>query len=81
MNVFYFNGTLTLAFAILRLVNEPELIQGRWLGAEALTRGQSRLAAQPGGSRWRISRELARRWDWRTATGQLKDMAARTLLL
>jgi len=39
------------------------------------------LASQPGWSRWRLSRELARLWDWRTACGQLKDMAARTLLL
>ena len=39
------------------------------------------LTAHPGWSRWRLSRELARLWDWRTAHGQLKDMAARTLLL
>jgi len=29
----------------------------------------------------KLSRELAQRWDWRTPGGQLKDMAARTLLL
>jgi len=28
-----------------------------------------------------LSRELAQQWEWRTARGQLKDMAARTLLL
>jgi hypothetical protein len=28
-----------------------------------------------------LSRELAERWNWRTPLGQLKDMAARTLLL
>lgn len=35
----------------------------------------------PEWSRWRLSRELATHWDWRNGTGQLKDMAARTLLL
>jgi hypothetical protein len=39
------------------------------------------IASHPDWSRWRISRELAREWNWRTGTGQLKDMAARTLLL
>ena len=28
-----------------------------------------------------MSRQLATRWDWRNAAGQLKDMAARTLLV
>jgi hypothetical protein len=28
-----------------------------------------------------LSRELAARWDWRNGVGQLKDMAARTLLV
>lgn len=32
-------------------------------------------------SRRRLSVELALRWDWRNGAGQLKDMAARTLLL
>jgi hypothetical protein len=32
-------------------------------------------------SRWRLSRELAARWDWRNGAGVLKDMAARTLLV
>jgi hypothetical protein len=32
-------------------------------------------------SRYRLSRELCVLWDWRTATGQWKDMAARTLLV
>jgi hypothetical protein len=30
--------------------------------------------------RRRLSIELSQHWNWRTATGQLKDMAARTLL-
>ena len=62
-------------------MNENALIQGRRIGAEELALVQNLLPTQPGWSRWRISRELAQRWAWRTATGQLKDMAARTLLL
>jgi hypothetical protein len=34
-----------------------------------------------GWSRRRLSVELASRWSWRNAAGQLKDMAARTLML
>jgi len=61
-------------------VNETEIIQGRRIGAEELAQVKGLLAAQAGWSRYRLSRELARRWDWRTASGQLKDMAARRLL-
>jgi hypothetical protein len=39
------------------------------------------LGAHPDWSRRRLSQELATHWDWRNAAGQLKDMAARTLLL
>ena len=66
---------------IFRAVNAVELIQGRLIGAEELAQVKGLLAAQPGWSRWRLSRALAAWWGWRTATGQLKDMAARTLLL
>ena len=62
-------------------MSESEVIQGRRIGAQELAQVRAILAAQPGWSRWRVSVELARRWDWRTHTGQLKDMAARSLLL
>ncbi len=62
-------------------MDRPEIIQGRRFGAAELADVQGLLAAQPGWSRWRLSRELARRWQWQSAAGQLKDMAARTLLL
>lgn len=62
-------------------MNGSEVIQGRRIGSEELAQVRGILAAQPGWSRWRVSVELARLWDWRTHTGQLKDMAARTLLL
>jgi hypothetical protein len=39
------------------------------------------MAAHPDWSRRRLSQELARLWDWRNGVGQLKDMAARALLL
>jgi hypothetical protein len=39
------------------------------------------IAENPGWSRYRLGCELAQLWDWRNGTGQLKDMAARTLLL
>lgn len=39
------------------------------------------LTAQPARGRTPLSEELCRRWDWRNARGQLKDMACRTLLL
>jgi hypothetical protein len=62
-------------------VTDKELIQGRWISPADLNQLKELLAAHPDWSRYRLSRELVQRWDWRTATGQLKDMAARTLLL
>lgn len=62
-------------------MNEIFTLQGRTLGP--FERGQvaQLIVDNPGWTRYRISRELARLWQWRSATGQLKDMAARTLLL
>lgn len=62
-------------------MNEPLTLQGRRLGPSELSQVAQLSAENPGWSRYRLSRELARRWDWRSAAGQLKDMAARTLLL
>jgi hypothetical protein len=59
----------------------PTTLQGRPFGPEQLAQIQALVGQNRGWSRYRISRELARLWDWRTAQGQLKDMAARTLLL
>ena len=56
-------------------------MQGRLIGSQEVAQVRELLAAQPKWSRWRLSQELARKWEWRSATGQLKDMAARTLLL
>jgi hypothetical protein len=62
-------------------VNGPSLIQGRQIAATDLEQVRQLLAAHPDWSRRRLSQHLARLWEWRNAVGQLKDMAARTLLL
>jgi hypothetical protein len=59
----------------------PTMLQGRPFGPEQLAQVQALTSQNGGWSRYRLSRELARLWDWRTPQGQLKDMAARSLLL
>jgi hypothetical protein len=62
-------------------VDEAQLIQGRWIGSDDLAQIRTLLAEHPRWSRWRLSRHLAQQWQWHSSSGQLKDMAARTLLL
>lgn len=62
-------------------MNETFVLQGRRLGPWELGQVRQMLAAHPEWSRYRLGCELARLWEWRNGTGQLKDMAARTLLL
>jgi len=62
-------------------VNEADIIQGRSIGPAEVEQIRQLLAGHPDWSRWQLSRELARGWSWRNGAGQLKDMAARTLLL
>jgi hypothetical protein len=59
----------------------PTILQGRPFGPEQLEQIRALIGQNPGWTRYRLSRELAARWNWRTARGQFKDMAARTLLL
>lgn len=59
----------------------PSTLQGRPFGIRELAEIQRLLAESPPLSRYQLSRRLAAQWQWRTSTGQLKDMAARTLLL
>lgn len=59
----------------------PTRLQGRAFGPEALRQIQALIGQNGQWSRYRLSRELASLWNWRTPQGQLKDMAARTLLL
>lgn len=55
-------------------------VRGREVGSTELKQIKEWLGLHPDWSRRRLSEELARHWDWRTATGQLKDIAARDLL-
>ena len=62
-------------------VTESLTIQGRCLSLDQLQDLRQWVGANSHWSRRRLSVELASRWSWRNGTGQLKDMAARTLLL
>jgi hypothetical protein len=62
-------------------VSEANLVQGRWIGPVELAYIRQMLVDHPQWSRWQLSRQLARDWEWRSGSGVLKDMAARTLLL
>jgi len=65
----------------LGAVTESLTIQGRHLSPAELQSLRQWVGENPHWSRWRLSRELAARWDWRNGAGGLKDMAARTLLV
>jgi hypothetical protein len=55
-------------------------VQGRTLSEADLAEIRGLRAAHPEWPRFRLSRALAEGWQWRNEAGQLKDMAARTLL-
>jgi hypothetical protein len=61
-------------------VDAPIFIQGRWWTSEQIESIRQLIAEHPHWSRRRISVALSERFEWRTATGQLRDMAARHLL-
>jgi hypothetical protein len=56
-------------------------IQGRRIGAEELNWIRQLMAANPRWGRFQLSIHIAQEWNWRNGAGQLKDMAARTLLV
>ncbi len=62
-------------------MSEQQVVQGRPIGPSELAQIRQLMAAHPNWSRHRLSQELATLWDWRNGAGQLKDMAARSLLL
>lgn len=66
---------------MILVVFEPGIIQGRFIGEAEIAQVRLLLSEHSEWSRWRLSQHLARLWEWRSASGQLKDMAARTLLL
>ncbi len=63
------------------LVSEAVVVQGRRLASADIVRIRELLAGNPSWSRRRLSEVLCAEWEWRNGAGQLKDMAARTMLL
>lgn len=55
--------------------------QGRCLSGAELRELQNRIDAHPQWSRHSVAKDLCERWQWKTALGQLKTFAARSLLL
>lgn len=74
-------GTLRRLSGTLRGVSDYCTIQGRRIGSLEVAQVRALLSEDPGASRYGLSRQLATLWNWRNPVGQLKDMAARTLLL
>jgi hypothetical protein len=62
-------------------MDQSLIVQGRRLDGPDLENLRQWVGEHPDWSRRRLSVELAGRWGWRNGAGQLKDMAARTLLL
>jgi hypothetical protein len=62
-------------------MDAPCILQGRTIRPEDVVAIERLRAEEPGLSRYQLSRRLCELWDWRDPKGQLKDMAARTLLL
>jgi hypothetical protein len=60
---------------------EALMVQGRKIEAADIERIRQLLADNQTWSRRRLSQVLAAEWDWRNGGGQLKDMAARSLLV
>lgn len=60
---------------------EPIRVQGRTLTGDDLRQLRALIAQHPDWHRTALSLHLCQLWDWRNAAGQMKDMAARTLLL
>ena len=60
---------------------EAEIIQGRRIGSGEIAEIRELIEKNPAWNRRRLSKVLAERWQWYAASGQLKDMAARTLML
>ncbi|MFA7344629.1 MAG: hypothetical protein WC003_10015 [Terrimicrobiaceae bacterium] len=60
---------------MIRVVFEPGIIQGRFIGEAEIAQVRLVLSEHGDWSRWRVSRHLARLWEWRSASGQLKDIS------
>jgi hypothetical protein len=62
-------------------LNDKQIIQGRHISQSDIDEIRTLLRCRPNWSRWKLSRYLSDKWDWRNGLGQLKDMACRSLLL
>jgi len=60
---------------------EPIRVQGRTLTGDDLRDLRALIVEHPHWHRTALSLHLCQLWNWRNAAGQIKDMAARTLLL
>lgn len=60
---------------------DSEIVQGRRIGSAEIAEIRALIDGNPLSSRYRLSRALAHQWQWCAASGELKDMAARSLLL
>ncbi|MDM7995632.1 MAG: DUF4338 domain-containing protein [Acidobacteriota bacterium] len=62
-------------------MSEAVMVQGRQLETADIVRIRQLVSENPTWSRRRLSEVIAQEWGWRNGSGQLKDMAARTMLL
>ena len=62
-------------------MDRPQVTQGRRVRPEDVALIRDWLRDHPNSNRTRLSRQLCSIWNWRNGVGQLKDMAARSLLL
>jgi hypothetical protein len=60
---------------------EPIKYRGRIFSAGEIDDIKEIISCHPDSSRWFISREICRRWEWKQANGALKDMVCRGLLV
>ena len=58
----------------------PLVMQGREIAAKDVELIRALRRENPSWSRYRLSREVAKRWQWRNHRGELKDIACRSLL-
>jgi hypothetical protein len=62
-------------------MSEAIVVQGRRLAPTDILRIRELIAGNPDWSRRRLSEVLCAEWEWRNGNGQIKDMAARSLLV
>ncbi len=63
------------------MTSQTLIVQGRQLESADIVRIRELIADNPNWSRRRLSKALCEEWGWRNGKGQMKDMAARSLML